>query len=478
MEKVREKPLVIIVGRPNTGKSTLFNRLIGRRLAIVDELPGVTRDLIAGECEWDGAHFDVIDTGGIGKESEDPLQELVAARTWETVADCDLIIFVTDARAGISEGEHEFRRVLLRLGKPVILAVNKVDHVSHEAAAAEFYGLGIEPTVLVSAISGRRVDELCVAMKAAVDWSRFPNAITIAPPKAERRRKEREGEAPAPSPAEEAVPPPIIVIVMGKQNVGKSSLVNALLAEDKILVSELPGTTRDAISAAFEYEGRRFELTDTAGMKKLSRMDDVDYYSFTRADRAARMGEVCLLVLDAERGVEEMDKRVAKRIEDYGRGVVIALNKWDLFEDGEATRAAMSEHVFRELAKLTFAPLVFVSAIEATGLDELMDAILLAHANFQRKVNPQALREVIDEETTIYPPPVVKNRTLKFHQVRQVRSAPPTFAFDINDRVLLRQAYRNFLENTLRRHFELSGTHIRLRFNEVRSRAKARSRKK
>ncbi len=476
MGKAREKPLVIIVGRPNTGKSTLFNRLIGRRLAIVDELPGVTRDLIAGECEWNGAHFDVIDTGGIGKESEDPLQELVAARTWETVADCDLIIFVTDARAGISEGELEFRRVLMRLGKPVILAVNKVDHITHEAAAAEFYGLGIEPTVLISAISGRRVDELCDAMKASVDWQRFPDAITVAPPKRKRRGKVREEEA-APSTEEEAQPS-IVVIVMGKQNVGKSSLVNALLAEDKILVSELPGTTRDAISAAFEYEGRRFELTDTAGMQKLSRMDDVDYYSFTRADRAARMGEVCLLVLDAERGVEEMDKRVAKRIEDYGRGVVIALNKWDLFEDSEATRAAMTEHVFGELTKLTFAPLVFVSALEATGLGELMEAIVSAHANFQRKVNPQALREVIDEETTIYPPPVVKNRNLEFHAVRQARSAPPTFVFDINDEKLLRQAYRNFLENTLRRHFELAGTHIRLRFREVKRGKKTRKRKK
>jgi len=460
MKRARELPLIVIVGRPNVGKSTMFNRMVGHRLAIVDELPGVTRDLVTAETEWDGLRYFVCDTGGIGSESEDPLHELVAERAWEIVEDADIVIFTTDVRAGISEGEMELRRALVRLEKPVILVVNKVESERLEAQAAEFYGIGIEPIVFISALSGRAFDELLDAVNENIDTEAYPLADVRAGAEAESDDDQ----------------PDIRLIVLGKQNVGKSSLVNSLLAEDKVMVSELPGTTRDAISGSFNYKDRAFELTDTAGLKKITRMDDVDYYSFTRADTATRGGEICLLVLDAERGIEDMDKRVARRIEEYGRGVVITVNKWDLMSQDEAARDAYAGYVRRELAKLTWAPIVFTSAIEATGLEELLDAVLSAHENFNRTLNADALRQVIDEETTIYPPPVVKNRNLVLHDIEQVRTCPPSFAFEVNDVKLLRKAYRNFLGNTLRKYFPLDGTHIRLYFRRTDKPAKKRKR--
>ena len=458
MPGARELPLIVIVGRPNVGKSTLFNRMVGRRLAIVDELPGVTRDLVTAEAEWDGLRYMLCDTGGIGRESQDPLKELVAERAWTVVEDADAVIFVTDVQAGISEGEMELRRTLLKLGKLVILAVNKVENDKLEAQAAEFYKLGFEETVFISALSGRAINELLDLVNGHLDLAAYPLADATI------------GDGDVVVEAESASPEDIRLIVLGKQNVGKSSLVNALLAEDKVMVSELPGTTRDAISGSFTWEGRNFDLTDTAGLKKLSRMESVDYYSFTRADFAAKTGEVCLLVLDAERGMEDMDKRVARRIEEHGRGVVMVVNKWDLMDDSTVAREAYSGYVRRNLAKMNWAPIVFTSAVIPFGLEELLQAVVAAHENFHRTVDAAALRQVIDEETTIFPPPVVKNRVLELHGVKQTRTRPPTFVFEVNDLALLRTAYRNFLQNTLRKYFELDGTHIRLFFNQVEKR--------
>jgi GTP-binding protein len=459
MPVARELPLIVLVGRPNVGKSTLFNRMVGRRLAIVDELPGVTRDLVTAEAEWDGLRYMLCDTGGIGRESQDPLQDLVAERAWTVVEDADTVIFVTDVHAGISEGEMELRRTLLKLRKPVILAVNKVENDKLEAQAAEFYKLGFAQTVFISALSLLAVNELLDVVNSHIDLTAYPLADATVDDE-----QEVAAEADSPSPND------IRLIVLGKQNVGKSSLVNALLAEDKVMVSELPGTTRDAISGSFTWEGRNFELTDTAGLKKLSRMESVEYYSFTRADFAAKTGEVCLLVLDAERGMEDMDKRVARRIEEHGRGVAIVVNKWDLMDDSPAAREAYSGYVRRNLAKMNWAPIVFTSAVVPFGLEELLRAVVAAHENFHRTVDPAALRQVIDEETTIFPPPVVKNRVLELHGVKQTRTRPPTFVFEVNDLALLRTAYRNFLQNTLRKYFELDGTHIRLFFNQVEKR--------
>jgi GTP-binding protein len=463
MEHARELPLVVIVGRPNVGKSTIFNRLLGRRLAIVDELPGVTRDLVTAEAEWDGYRYMICDTGGIGRESQDPLQSLVAERAWDILERADLIIFVTDVKAGISEGEMELRRALVRLSKPMILAVNKVDGEKAEAQSAEFYKLGIEPLVAISAQAGRSFDDLLDAINEAIDLEKYPQAKVL---------RKAKGAPEIAEPAEEG--PDIRLIVLGRQNVGKSSLVNALLSEDKVMVSELPGTTRDAITGSFSYEGRTFELTDTAGLKKITRMEDVDYYSYTRMDEAARTGEICLLVLDAERGIEEMDKRVAKLIEDHGRGVVITVNKWDLMAQGEESQDMYRTYVRKELVKLSWAPIVFTSAVEATGLEDLLDAVLTSWENFQRMLDPKALRDVIDEETTVYPPPVVKNQNLILRDVVQARTRPPTFVFTVSDPKLLRSAYRNFLENTLRKYFPLEGTHIRLFFRESETKARKR----
>lgn len=452
-------PRVAIIGRPNVGKSTLFNRLAGGRISIVDEIPGVTRDIVSGECEWEGYLFEILDTGGLGEESTDPLRELSAKKAWETVESAHLIVFVTDATCGVTKGELELKKKLLRLNKPIILAVNKVDHANREAIAQEFYSLGIEKCVFISAVSGRNVGELCELMKGAIDWREFPEA---------RLHFEKAEDEEVPQPARHD----INVVILGKRNVGKSSLLNALLREEKVIVSDIPGTTRDAITDEISFEGITLRLTDTAGALKISKMDELEFYSYTRTRRSLELAEVCLLVLDASTGVQEMDKRVAKHIEEKRKAVVLVLNKWDLFEDTDANREIIREQIYGQLAKLHFAPLAFVSAKENYGLESMLRQVMTAHKNFHRTIPMETLKKVVAEETSLNPPPVVKNRTLRIFSVRQMHSAPPTFIFEVNSRTLLRKAYRNFLENAIRRHFDFAGTHISLRFVEKAQAAK------
>ncbi len=465
MRPVKEKPLVAIVGRPNVGKSTLFNRLAEERIAIVDEVPGVTRDVLSAECFWDGYFFTILDTGGLGRESEDPLKEIVGEEALKAVIRADLVILVADVNCGVTEGDLELRNILYKAGKQVVLAVNKVDHASHEALAQDFHSLGIERTAFVSALGGRNVDVLCDLVVNAIRWEKYPRA------KVDRRKgHEHPRES---SEAKDELPPTIIkVAIFGKRNVGKSSLLNAVIRDKRSLVSDIPGTTRDTVSAELLVERFRFIFTDTAGLLKLSKMDDVEYYSYARASKALGDADVCVLVLDTERGVEEMDKRVAKNIEKRVKGVVIACNKWDLFEDSDLTRSMMKEHIYSELERLTFAPVVFVSAKEGTGLEELIESIVLANENYKRLVNKKTLLSVIEEETTMNPPPVVKGRALKIYSAEQYSTSPPRFVFLINEKRLLRKSYRNFLENVIRRHFEFQGTHILLNFRERKRKSK------
>jgi GTP-binding protein len=518
-----QRPKVALIGRPNVGKSTLFNRLIGResrrggRSAIVAKRAGVTRDRLYGVCEWDGYEFTVIDCGGIGEQSEDPLWLPVAENSLLAMTQADLVVFLTDAQSGLTLGDDAVLKELRRHACPIVVAVNKVDAGKHEADAFEFYKLGYPDVAFISAQSGRRINELLDMVVARIDWSSFPEATPafaaerygarielelLEAPGAEAREPQAgqaggdlevepggEGGEEYPFAWAALGPPrfvpdlswrdePVQLVFAGRQNVGKSSLTNALLGEQRALVAELPGTTRDPLFASFMHGEQRFELLDTAGMKRISRLKlDVDYYALIRAEKGMRSSEVALLTLDGAEGINEQDKRVAAKIEELARAVVVVVNKSDLLtEEGgpldEPLREAHLDYVRGELGKLPWAEVVYVSALRGRGLDELLSAALRARENFHRRIDNTVLRAVLKEAIALSPPPIVKNRELRFYDFRQVGNCPPAFLVEINEKLLMRQAYRRYLENTLRKHFALGGTHIELVLYEKRKGAK------
>jgi GTP-binding protein len=500
------KPKVALIGRPNVGKSTLYNRLIGRearrggRAAIVDEMPGVTRDRLYGVCEWDGYEFTVIDCGGIGPESEDPLWEPVAENSRTAMREADLILLIVDGRGGLTLSDDAVLKELRGQKKPVIVAVNKVDSEKQESDAYEFYKLGYEDVQFISAISGRMVGELLDLIVEKLDWAEWPEAT---PAFAAQRYGDTAGEdgastaqwddvadAEVESSEDEYYPfawaeagqtrftpdeswrnEPIRLVFVGRQNVGKSSLTNLLLGEHRSLVAELAGTTRDPLYAEFERDGQKYQLLDTAGMKRISRLkESVDYYSLIRAEKSLRGSEVSLLVIDAESGVVEQDKRVASRIAEAGRSVVVLVNKADLLPEGAAAAQAYERYVRQELARLPWAELLFTSAVEGRGIGAMLAAAVRARENFHRRIDNSALQAVLHEAITLSPPPIVKNRELRFFDFRQIGNCPPTFLVELNEKKCIRQAYRRFLANTVRKHFNLSGTHIEMVFYEKRKR--------
>lgn len=484
------RPLVALIGRPNVGKSTLFNRLTGSRQAITDELPGVTRDRLYGVCEWDGYELSIVDCGGIGSESEDPLWQPVADNARQAMLDANLVLLVTDARTGMTLSDDAVVKELRRLKTPVIVAVNKVDAEVHETDAYQFYSLGYQDVIFVSALSGRMTGDLLDLMVSKLDWTRWPKATPAfaaqrygdAPPATEPAPSATAESGDLPEAIDEDYPfawaqddrprfipdeswrtEPIQLAFVGRQNVGKSSLTNALLRENRALVSELAGTTRDPIWAEFEHDGQRYEVLDTAGIKRVSRLkEDVDYYSLIRAEQGLRTSEVALLTLDASEGVVEQDKRVAAKIAEFARAVVIVVNKSDLLEEGDAQRRAYEDYLRGELGKLGWAEVVFTSAAKIRGLPKLLSAAGRARENFHRRVDNHALKLILDEAITLSPPPVVKNRELRFYDFRQIGNCPPTFLIEVNDKKLMRQAYQRFLYNTIRKHFDFTGTHIEM----------------
>lgn len=525
-----ERPKVALIGRPNVGKSTLFNRFIGAagrrggRSAIVDELPGVTRDRLYGKCEWNGYEFTVVDSGGIGPESEDPLLHEVADNARVAMHEADLIVMVVDARSGMTLSDEAVLKELRKLKKPVVVAANKVDNAVHEPDAAEFWGLGYTDMAMISGQSGRGTGDLLDLIVERLDWSQWPEAT---PAFIKQRYEAAESRAGTPAGQDEAgtegrptgdaaatgpteaypfsfsemptarfVPDeswrdePLRLIFLGRQNVGKSSLTNALLGEKRALVADLPGTTRDPLWAAFEHDGKPYELLDTAGMKRISRMkEDVDFYSFVRAGKVLKGSEVALLTLDAQVGITEQDKRVASLIEDEKRAIVIVVNKSDLItlplteseelemEYGTGPPPKVDDKLLREsfvrytranLGKLRWADVVFTSAVEGTGLDDMLEAARRSRENFHRRIDNKALQAVLKEAITLSPPPIVKNRELRFFDFRQIGNCPPAFLVEINDKLLMRQAYRRFLERQIRKHFDYAGTHIEMVIYEKR----------
>ncbi len=562
MRKEVNRPKIALIGRPNVGKSTLFNRLIGRRQAITDELPGVTRDRLYGVCEWDGYELTIIDCGGLGEESEDPLWRPVADNTRRALDEADAVIFMGDARTGLTVSDDEVLKELRGRKKLVVVAVNKVESPNHELLAYEFYKLGYPDVVFISALAGYNVGDMLDLVIRQLDWARWPEAgpdymkwrygegsHPLGLPEEPRRRLRSEQVAarlagaagaaeddaefaededyfededsadeddaeldvadedfvdedfadfelldtepelgeltdqvvggeysfawgaepgrqrPRFIPDESWRDEPVQLVFVGRQNAGKSSLTNALLQENRALVSDLAGTTRDPLWAEFTWEGKRYELLDTAGMKRISRLkQDVDYYSLIRAEKSLSTSEVALLTIDTELGVTEQDKRVAAKIAERGRGIVVVVNKADLLPPGEAAQELYKDYVKHELGKLRWAEIVFTSATEHTGLGELLKAVDHARESFHRQIDNKSLRAVLTEAIALNPPPVVKNRELRFTDFKQIANCPPVFLLEVNDKLIIRQAYKRFVENTIRKHFDLTGTHIALLF--------------
>ncbi|MCL4426261.1 MAG: ribosome biogenesis GTPase Der [Firmicutes bacterium] len=427
------KPIVAIVGRPNVGKSELFNRILQKRVAIVENLPGVTRDRIYADTDWQGREFTLIDTGGIQFENA-AMTEEIRRQAELAIQQSDLILFITDGRQGVTPLDREVAEQLRRTKKPVLLVVNKVDDPALLPNTLEFFEVGLGEPVAISAAHGLGVGDL------------LDRVIAFLP--------EGEGEE------EETA---LRVAVIGRPNVGKSSLVNALLGEKRVIVSDQPGTTRDPVDVLVEMEGQRVLLVDTAGMRKRGRIDQpVERYSVLRALRAVDRADVVLLVVDGVEGVTEQDTKIAGYAHEAGKGAIVVINKWDLVEKGEETLSTYSRWVREALSFLDYAPLIFLSAKTRQRVGRLPSLILRVAQNHRQEVATATLNNLIREAISLSPPPAEKGQSLKVYYGTQVGTRPPTFLLFVNDPELAHFSYRRYLENRLREAFGFEGTPLRL----------------
>ncbi|MCQ2447733.1 MAG: ribosome biogenesis GTPase Der [Oscillibacter sp.] len=426
------KPIVAIVGRPNVGKSMLFNKLIGQRLSIVEDTPGVTRDRIYGESEWCGRKFTLIDTGGIEPRTDNQILEFMREQAQIAIENANVIIFLTDIKTGMTASDQEVANMLLRCGKPVVLGVNKVDQ-GQSPDIYEFYNLGLGDPIAISAVHGHGTGDLLDA------------CLQYFPPEEE---EEEEEDA-------------IKVAVIGKPNAGKASLVNKILGEQRMIVSNIAGTTRDAIDSRFENEHGSFVFIDTAGMRKKSKVEeDIERYSVLRATMAIDRADVCLIMIDATEGVTEQDTKVAGLAHEAGKACIIVVNKWDLVEKDDKTMAHMTEEVRKGLAYMTYAPVLFISAKTGQRVDKLFELIesVFNQANF--RVSTGQLNNVLADAQTRVQPPTDKGRRLKIYYMTQVGVKPPHFVVFCNDSRLFHFSYQRYLENCIRNTFGLEGTPI------------------
>ncbi len=441
------KPIVAIVGRPNVGKSTLFNRLIGERLAIVSETAGTTRDRLYGDAEFAGREFIVIDTGGLAVNERDDLPGTpaamfagVRAQAQLAIDEADEIVFVVDVTHGPSPDDYEIADILRRTAKPVFLVVNKADNLKREDEAVEFYQLGVGDPLSISALHGVGIGELLEEMVAHL-------------------------------PPQEQVEPSQIphLAIVGRPNVGKSSLLNAILGEERALVSEIAGTTRDAVDTEISWNGEPLVLIDTAGLRRRGHIEPgIEKYSTLRALRAIERADVALLVLDAVDGVMAQDQHVAHYILEEGKGVVVVVNKWDLVEKDEHTMEQYTQRLRSALDFIAYAPLVFVSAKTHQRVRRVIEKALEVRAAWQMRVTTGELNALVREATTRHAPPPHGQRVLKILYATQTGVAPPTFVFFVNDKRLVHFTYERFLENQLRERWGFEGAPLRIVFRNRR----------
>lgn len=429
------KPIVAIVGRPNVGKSTLFNQIGKKRVSIVEDFPGVTRDRIYLDAEWLNREFTMIDTGGIETDTEDKILTAIRHQAKLAMEEADAILFLVDGRAGVTSADEEVATILRRTKKPVILGVNKIDNINNHELVYEFYNLGLGEPIPISAVNSMNLGDL------------LDKIIEVLPEESHVDDEKDE----------------IRVALIGRPNVGKSSLVNAMLGEDRVIVSDIPGTTRDAIDTHFIKDGITFSLIDTAGMRRKGKIDlPVERYSVMRSLRAVDRSDVVLMVIDATSGVTEQDKKIAGYAHEAGKAVVIVVNKWDLIEKDDKTTLRFTEDIRKELIFMQYAPVVFTSALTKQRVHRLTDLIQYVAEQHTMRVQTSVLNEVITDAVDINPPPSVKGRRLKIFFATQPDVKPPTFILFVNDPEIMHFSYLRFLENRLRESFGFEGTPLKL----------------
>lgn len=425
--------IVAIVGRPNVGKSTIFNRMIGERKSIVEDTPGVTRDRIYGKAEWLTKEFRIIDTGGI-QLADQPFQEEIKMQVEIAIDEADTIVFVVSGKEGITPDDEYIARLLQRSGKPVILAVNKVDNQQLNDAIYEFYALGLGDPIAVSGVHGIGIGDVLDAIIQS-----FPKET----------RKEYEGMT--------------RFCVIGRPNVGKSSLVNAILNQERVIVSNIEGTTRDAIDTPFKREGKDYVVIDTAGIRKRGKVyENIEKYSVLRAMSAIERSDVVLVVIDGETGIREQDKHVAGYAHEAGKGVIIVYNKWDTVEKDEQTMNKITKEIRTQFLYLSYAPILFVSAKNKQRIQTILPEIDKVHDYSLMRIQTNVLNEVLMDAQLMTPPPTHNGKRLKIYYASQVAVAPPTFVLFVNEPELLHFSYQRFLENRLREAFSFEGTTLKI----------------
>jgi GTP-binding protein len=428
------RPIVAIVGRPNVGKSTIFNRIIGERLAIVEDRPGVTRDRIYGIGEWNGKPFSIIDTGGIEIFGEDELLKQVRVQAELAVEEADVILFVADGKAGMTPADETIAQLLFRSNKPIVLAINKMDNPAKMDEVYEFYSLGFGEPIGVSGTHGIGIGDV------------LDEIVKRLPEKSE----EEYGED------------VIKIALIGRPNVGKSSLVNAILGEERVIVSDVAGTTRDAIDTPFEKDDQRYVLIDTAGIRKRGKVyENTEKYSVMRSMQAIERADVALIVINGEEGIIEQDKHIAGYAHEAGRAAVFVVNKWDVVEKDDKTMQRFTEKIRDHFLFMPYAPIVYVSAQTKQRLHKLLPVVQHVAEQHSMRVPTNVLNDIVADAVAVNPPPTDKGRRLRINYITQVAVKPPTFILFVNDPELMHFSYERYLENRIRTAFPFEGTPVR-----------------
>ncbi|WP_094546529.1 ribosome biogenesis GTPase Der [Petroclostridium xylanilyticum] len=434
------KPIVAIVGRPNVGKSTLFNKIVGQRISIVEDTPGVTRDRIYAEAEWLGRHFTLIDTGGIEPESKDEILAQMRKQAEIAIETSHVIIFLVDVKDGMTASDKDVASILQKSGKPIVLACNKVDNIGQPPLELyEFYNLGLGDPIAISSVHGLGIGDLLDEVS-----KHFPDA-------------DQDGYA----------DDVIKVAVIGKPNAGKSSLVNKVLGEERVIVSDVPGTTRDAIDTYFEKDGQNYVFIDTAGMRKKGKIfENIERYSVIRSLAAVERSDVCLIMIDASEGVTEQDTKIAGFAHEQGKASIIVINKWDLIEKDDKTMNLFRQDVMDKLSFMTYAPIAFISAKTGQRVEKLFELIKYVSNQHAMRISTGMLNDIINEAVAKTQPPSDKGKRLKILYVTQASVKPPTFVIFVNDKELMHFSYERYIENQIRGAFGLEGTPVRFIIRE------------